>query len=133
MNKAIGVGISFVSFCVIVSPVYASSTFCPDGECLSMSESLALLMKELFGVGLILSNNLNAVILGWVKFFLALLGTLAFVAFIYAGFLFITTFGDEERAEQAKKIIKWATIGILVILLSYSFVSSLITGTISGG
>lgn len=78
------------------------------------------------GSGLIQSDNLIEVILGWVRVILTLVGTLAFVAFVWAGFLYITSFANEENAEKAKKILIWTAIGIVVILLAYTFTSALI-------
>ena len=62
-------------------------------------------------------------VLNFVLFFLGLIAT-GFV--IYGGFLFITSAGDEGQAGEAKKLIVYAAIGIIVILVSFALVSSLI-------
>ena len=54
----------------------------------------------------------------------------AFVAFLWAGFLYITSFASEENNEKAKKIMTYAAIGIIVILLSYILTDFFINATI---
>jgi hypothetical protein len=63
-------------------------------------------------------------VLNFVLFFLGLIAT-GFI--IYGGFLFITSAGDEGQAGEAKKLIVYAAIGIVVILVSFALVSSLIS------
>lgn len=88
--------------------------------------------NELGNSGLIQEESLIQVILAWVRVALTLVGTLAFVAFIWAGFLYITSFANEENAEKAKKILIWTAIGIIVILLAYTFTSALINANFGG-
>ncbi len=90
---------------------------------------LTTLFSLLPGTGLIQSESIVDVTLGWIQFGLTLVGTIAFVAFIYAGFLYVTSFANEENAESAKKTIIWTSIGLIVILISYAAVSTLIRAT----
>jgi hypothetical protein len=69
-------------------------------------------------------------VLNFVLFFLGLIAT-GFV--IYGGFLFITSAGDEAQAGEAKKLIIYAAVGIIVILISFALVSSLIGMGGAGG
>lgn len=110
----------------IAAPVFD----CTGSEC-GTDGGLRTLFSNLTGTGVIQSDDIIVVILGWTKFLLALLGTLAFVAFVWAGFLYITAFaGGEENAETAKKTMIWAAIGIVVILISYAVVSTIIRATV---
>lgn len=52
--------------------------------------------------------------------FLGLIGTVAVFLFVYAGYLLITSHGDEGKLTKARQIMTGAIIGILVILLSFS-------------
>ncbi len=90
---------------------------------------LSTLFDLLPGTGLIQSDSIIDVTLGWVQFGLTLIGTIAFVAFVYAGFLYVTSFASEENNETAKKTIIWTSIGLIVILISYAAVSTLIRAT----
>ncbi|MCX6734097.1 MAG: hypothetical protein NTX63_04810 [Candidatus Peregrinibacteria bacterium] len=49
-------------------------------------------------------------------------GTMAFVALVYGGVLYVSTFGDETQTGKAKKIIMWALIGLVLTMFSYAFV-----------
>lgn len=52
-------------------------------------------------------------------------GGLAILAFIYSGILYITAYGDEKKAQLAKRNATWAAIGVVVIVLSYVLVNYL--------
>ena len=67
-----------------------------------------------------------------VNFFLTFLGLIAVVMIIYGGFLYVTAAGAQEKIESAKKIIMYAVIGIVVILLSFAIVNTIL-GAGSGG
>ncbi len=66
-----------------------------------------------------------------IKVALSLIGTIFLILTIYAGFLWMTAGGNEENVEKATKIIKFAVVGLIIILASYSitwFVMKNITG-----
>lgn len=50
---------------------------------------------------------------------LGLLGTVAVLIIIYAGFLWFTAGGSEEKATQAKSLIYMSVIGLVIILTAY--------------
>ena len=45
---------------------------------------------------------------------------------IYAGYLYVIAGGDDAQHEKAKKIIIFAVVGILVVLISYALVNTII-------
>ena len=55
-----------------------------------------------------------------IKILLSLLGTIFLALTVYAGYLWLTSHGEEERVERARKILKRSIIGIIIVLLSYS-------------
>jgi hypothetical protein len=57
-----------------------------------------------------------------IKSFLTLLGLLAVVLMMYAGFLWMTAQGKPEQLETAKKIMTNAVIGLLIIVSAYGIV-----------
>lgn len=59
-------------------------------------------------------------------FFVGFTGSMALVSFVYGGVLYVVSFGEEGQTEKAKKIMKWAAVGIAVAMLSYAFVSILL-------
>lgn len=71
-------------------------------------------------------------ILTLLNFFLFFLGIVATGFIIYGGFLYVTSQGEDSNVETAKKIITYAAVGIIVILVSFALVNTLITGAGSG-
>jgi len=55
-----------------------------------------------------------------IRVMLSLIGTIFFVLMIYAGYLWLTSRGEEDKVQKAKKIITRSVVGLIVILVSYS-------------
>lgn len=62
-------------------------------------------------------------ILDVINFLLTFVGIIAVAFIIYAGFLMLTAAGNEEQIESGKKIIIWASVGIIVILFSWVIIA----------
>ncbi|MCF7906172.1 hypothetical protein K9L63_03225 [Candidatus Gracilibacteria bacterium] len=77
--------------------------------------------------------SLRSFILNVVNFALSFLGIIAVSMVIYAGFLYVTAGGEDGQHEKAKKIIIHASVGIIVILISFALVNTLIRHAGSGG
>ncbi|MDD3066297.1 MAG: pilin [Candidatus Gracilibacteria bacterium] len=72
-------------------------------------------------------SNAIGMIAGWTNFVLPFVSVLAITALIYAGFLYITAFGNEEQTGKAKKIILWVVVGIVLIISAYAIVNTLVS------
>lgn len=59
------------------------------------------------------------------NFLLSLVGVLAIVMLVWGGVMYLTSAGDEKRADSAKAIVKWAIIGIAVALASLVLVTQI--------
>ena len=57
---------------------------------------------------------------------LGFLGTITVVLVIYAGFLWMTSQGNSDKVDKAKKILKSAVIGLIIILSSFAIVTFII-------
>lgn len=68
----------------------------------------------------------------FLSFFLGFLGFIAVMMIIYAGILYITAQGEQDKVDKAKKIITYSVVGILIILLSYAIVSTILGGVGAG-
>lgn len=66
-----------------------------------------------------LGQNITTII----NYALGLLGLIAVGFLIFAGIMMVTAGGAEEQIGKAKKIITYAVIGIVIILLSYTIVT----------
>ena len=53
---------------------------------------------------------------------LAMLGSAAFLVFIYGGIMMITSGGNEEKIKKSRQILVWAALGVAAILASYSII-----------
>lgn len=53
---------------------------------------------------------------------MGVMGTVALVMFMYGGILWMTSAGNSEKAGQAIQILVWTSLGIVVILTSYTVV-----------
>lgn len=70
-------------------------------------------------------------LLGVINWLLQLVDGLAVLAIIYSGIMYITSAGNAEQAEKAKKNLTWAIIGLIIvslILVLPSIVYKAITG-----
>lgn len=72
-------------------------------------------------------------LLSMVNYFTGFLGFLATLAFLYAGVLWVVSGGNDESITKAKKIMTYATLGIVVVLLSFSIVSFITNSAGTGG
>jgi hypothetical protein len=95
-----------------------------------LRSGLDILGQYIPGLGVIESGSVIGTVFFLIKVLLVIAGLLAFIAFIWAGFLYITTFIKEDNNETAKKVMIYAAIGIIVILLSYTIVHFLATLTV---
>jgi TRAP-type C4-dicarboxylate transport system permease small subunit len=66
-------------------------------------------------------TSILSTIIGW---FLLVAGAIAVIYLIWAGYTYITSAGDPEKATKARNSILYAAIGIVVIVLSYVIVNT---------
>lgn len=83
--------------------------------------------------------DLRIIIARIIQIVFGVLGTILLVIILYAGWLWMTSQGEEEKIAEAKSIIKNATIGLAIMLSAFSIASFIIsilsdaTGTRTGG
>jgi len=99
-------------------------------ECISEAEAGTGLAKDsLAGTGITHTDNFGDYVIKLVNFALPYLTLAAFIGYVVAGFLYVTAFGNDEQLQKAKKILIWATVGIILVILSYA-ITSLLTGSL---
>ncbi len=74
------------------------------------------------GTGLPNETRFSDFVMRIINIALAVAGLIAVLFLIIGGFRYITSAGNEETAESAKKIIINAIIGVVVIILSFVIV-----------
>ncbi|MBT3418893.1 MAG: hypothetical protein HN726_04260 [Candidatus Magasanikbacteria bacterium] len=63
-----------------------------------------------------------------IRFSLSIIGILFVTLFIYAGFLWMTAAGNDDRVAQAKKIMVACVVGLVIIFISYAITRFVIEG-----
>lgn len=94
---------------------------------LGQGDNVASVAEETGGEG-----SLRALILRMVNYFLTFLGVLAVIMIIYGGVTYVTAAGKDEAVGNAKKIIMYALVGLIIVLLSFALVNTILgagTGT----
>jgi len=85
--------------------------------------------------GLSNTQDIRVTIAKIIRIVIGFLGIVAVGLIMYAGWVWMTSEGNEEKIEQAKKILKNAVIGLIIILSAFAIVSFIVnslTGAISG-
>ena len=77
-------------------------------------------------------TDFRTLVLNIISYFLGFLGLLATIMIIYGGITYVSSAGNDEAVGKAKKIILYAVIGIIVILLSFVIVNVTL-GSQTGG
>lgn len=77
-------------------------------------------------------GSLRQLILTFLNFFLGFLGLIAVIMVIYGGVLYVTAAGNQENVDKGKKILMYAIIGIVIILLSFALVNTILGGLGAG-
>jgi hypothetical protein len=68
-------------------------------------------------------NDMVKVIIKVANWILGIVGSLALLAFIYGGVMFLISGGSSERVAKAKTIIVGSVIGITIVLTSYMIIN----------
>ena len=66
-----------------------------------------------------------------IRIFLGFLGIIAVILIVYAGWLYMTAEGEEDKTEKAKKILKGAIIGLIICLASFAIASFILNKLIN--
>ncbi|MHB8904317.1 MAG: Ig-like domain-containing protein, partial [Patescibacteria group bacterium] len=113
MSKKIKLSLLFLSLFIFI--VAANSVLAADFGVNQVSNTIAL------------SQGDPRVIIGRIiQIILSFLGVIALVLIMYAGFLWMTSGGEEEKVSQAKKILSSAIIGLVIILSSWAIATFLL-------
>ena len=71
-------------------------------------------------------SSIRELVKTMLNFFLSFLGFVATVMVIYGGILYVTSAGNDESVGKAKKILLYAVVGIILILLSFALVNTIL-------
>jgi len=80
-------------------------------------------LEQAAGTGLNNSQDIRVIIANITRVIIGFLGIIAVGLIIYAGWLWMTSEGNEEKVEQAKKLLINAVIGLIIILSAFAIAS----------
>lgn len=78
------------------------------------------------------SFSLGTTVAHIIQALLSLLGVIFIILVIYAGFLWMTSAGNEENISKAKKIMTAAVIGLVIVLSAYAITTFVINRILIG-
>lgn len=67
-----------------------------------------------------------------IKIMLGLSGSIALLMFVYGGFLYLSSAGDDAKVKKGKAAIVNAVIGIFLVFFAYTFVAAVIKALSTG-
>ena len=112
------------------SLVVAASLFAP------LAARAQTAVDKLKTIGAKTGQNIEdprVVVAGIIQTFLGLIGVIFLILLVYAGVMYMTAGGEEEKVKKATTTIRRAIIGILIILCAYAIslfvVNAVLTAT----
>ena len=63
------------------------------------------------------NTTISSVIANLITWGLYIIGGLGVLGFVYSGFLYITAAGDDTKTGEAKKVMVYSVVGVLVALI----------------
>jgi hypothetical protein len=76
-------------------------------------------------------KDVREVIAYIIRVILGLLGTVCVVIILYAGFLWMTSGGESDKAEQARTMITNAIIGLVIIVAAFAISSFVLSSLVN--
>ncbi len=105
-----------ISYSIALSGLYATNAFAQGAAFFDNPQTGQAPSAAAQGT---LGQNITLLI----NYFLGLLGLIAVAFLIYAGILMVTAGGNDEQIAKSRKIIMYAVVGIVIILLSWTVVT----------
>lgn len=113
-NLKLLIVVVFIFSFFLIPQVSLAETF--QGDLNSQLEAFA--GKE--GVGFEKPTDPREIVARMIKIFLSVLGIFFLLYTIYAGYLIMSSAGDQDKVNKGKSTLRTAVIGVFVIFASYS-------------
>ena len=78
------------------------------------------------------TTNITTVIGRLITSILGVTGSIALLMFVYGGFLWLISAGDPKMVTKGKEVMKWAILGLVVIVGAYTIVRAIVSALESG-
>lgn len=113
----------------VVGAAVLASTFIADPSLAVTGDDSIEFVDDLTGGESDLKSLLNTIL----SYFLGFLFFVCVIMVIYGGILYVTSAGNDENVGKAKKILLYAAIGVVLIMVSFALVSTIFGAGIGGG
>ena len=92
------------------------------------------LLNQLGGrvVGVFVQAPAESIVVNVIMWIMSIVGILSVALIIYGGVIYATSGGNEKKVEQAKKILLYAIIGLVVAIMAL-VIARVVTVVITGG
>lgn len=77
-------------------------------------------------------NDPRLIIARIIQAILSISGSIALLMFVYGGFLWLSSGGNSAQIDKGKKVLVWATLGVVLIASAFVIVTALFQGLASG-
>ncbi|MFA5075792.1 MAG: hypothetical protein WC480_00010 [Patescibacteria group bacterium] len=114
---------------ILVTIIFALVTFLFINH-LAAAQSPDLGLEYATATGLT-TTDIRVVVARIIRYILELLGVIAVCIVVYGGFIWMTSGGEEEKINEAKKIMINGLIGLIIILLAFAIVTWIINALMS--
>ncbi len=88
---------------------------------------ITTLSSEGYDPALVASTDLREFVIKIINYALGFLGLIAVLIVLYGGFMYMTAVGDDNKVTTGKNAIKYALIGIIIILGAFAIVNTVIS------
>lgn len=78
------------------------------------------------------TTNVRTVIGRLISSILGVTGSIALLMFVYGGFLWLISAGEADKVKKGKEVMKWAVLGLVVIVGAYTIVRAIVSALESG-
>lgn len=78
------------------------------------------------------TTNVREVIGRLISAILGVTGSIALLMFVYGGFLWLVSAGEPDKVKKGKEVMKWAALGLVVIVGAYTIVRAIVSALESG-
>lgn len=100
---------------LVPAPAYASSNWGGCTEKITDASGKTAEIATLRCLPVVFGNLVNAALM--------FVGTVAVILIVYAGIQFVTSGGDQKKVAQARQIITYALIGLVLVLCSFAIIA----------
>ena len=74
------------------------------------------------------TTNVRLLIGDIIKYVLGIMGSLTLCAFVFGGYMWLTSAGNDEKVRTGTNALMYATIGLFIIFGAYAILNTIITG-----